>query len=119
MAQWNAGEPGGDKKYGHVAYVEQVFKNEDGSVRSITISQFNADPYKYSDDELKPSDSGYPPRFIHFEQLRVNGNIGWFPPVEFCQSASQWFVILKGSDNEAYKAGSSSISACPMNCSPN
>ncbi len=117
IAQWNDDEIRGG--YGHVAYVNYVFRNEDGSIASILISQYNVSPNDYSEQILQPSDAGYPPRFIHFEQMRIKDDIGWFPPVTSCQAASQWFIIRQGSDQEAYKAGTSDVSHCPMMCVSN
>jgi surface antigen len=116
VAQWNEKEIAGG--YGHVAYVDGVFLNQDGSVKSIVISQYNVVPGLYSVQTLKPGDSGYPPRFIQFNSIKASNSIGWFPPVANCRQATQWF-ILKDSNEGKIPVGSSNSSVCdqvPLVC---
>lgn len=116
VAQWNEDEIGG---VGHVAYVESVTRNADGSIQKIKISQYNSGvKYGYSDDELIPGKPGYPPRFIHFDiRAPKSSSIGWFPSVPICTAASQWFLI--GTVNgKRGPIGTAAKSSCPLACYP-
>lgn len=119
VAQWNLGEIGGD--YGHVAYVEKVDRNDDGSVKSIIVSQYNEKNDRlYSRDTLTPGVYGYPGRFLHFvirTPKRSDGNngvFGWFPAVSDCSQASQWFFMNGGSENAPI--GTATQASCPQAC---
>lgn len=119
VAQWDVGEIAGD--FGHVAYVEEVLKNSDGSIKSIRISQYNITLNAYSEKkDLKPGDSGYPPRFIDF-RIRVpkggGKKFGWFPSVSDCTQASQWFLMSGDSDNAP--VGTATSASCPQICYAN
>lgn len=65
IAQYNAyaGESGSS---GHVAYVESVAHNNDGSVSSITISEdnYSSGPFRWR--KIPVGDSDWPSNFIHF-----------------------------------------------------
>lgn len=116
VAQWNVGEIGGE--YGHVAYVDDVVLNADGTVRSITISQYNITPNAYSEQtDLKPTDSDYPPRFIQFTTVQSSPQVGiaWFPPVSDCRQASQWYLITN-EGNASVAIGTATKEACPIAC---
>lgn len=39
--------------------------------------------------------------------------IGWFPPVNDCRQATQWFILHEGSDGK-YPVGSSTIASCSL-----
>ncbi len=118
VAQWNSNEIGNPAtSVGHVAYVESVTKNSDGSIKSIKISEYNYQPSNsYSERTLKPGDPGYPPRFIRFDVRTLkSGSIGWFPSVNVCSQASQWFII--GTVNgERVSIGTTSSANCPQMC---
>lgn len=111
VAQWNDTEIAGG--LGHVAYVEHVVRNVDGSVKSIVVSQYNITAYSYSSETLEPGKRGYPPRFIHFD-LRSRGIVGWFPPIDYCHRATQWFLIGTDPSGERYPIGSATRSACDL-----
>lgn len=68
IAQYNAyaGESGAS---GHVAYVESVAYNSDGSPSSITISEdnFQYGPFRWR--KIPAGDSDWPSNFIHFADL--------------------------------------------------
>jgi len=119
VAQWNKDEIGDPTfSVGHVAYVDNVVLNADGTVKSINISQYNITKNAYSEKkDLKPGDPGYPPRFIQFTTVQsspTNG-IAWFPPVSNCQDASQWYLI--SSEGGITKAiGTATKAACPLAC---
>ena len=116
VAQWNVGEIGGS--YGHVAYVDDVKLNTDNTVESITISQYNITPNAYSEKkDLKPTDSGYPPRFIQFTTVQSSPQVGiaWFPPVSDCRQASQWYLITN-EGNASAAIGTATKEACPIAC---
>ncbi len=51
--------------YGHVAFVEKVEFNSDGSVKNYTISEYNYKPCAYSAHTFLPNESGRPSAFIH------------------------------------------------------
>ena len=110
VAQWNLGEIGGD--FGHVAYVEKVNMNSDGTVKSIMVSQYNIVLNNYSEKELVPGTSGYPGRFLMF-RLRREGTIAWFPPVNDCTQASQWFYV---SADGTRLPGAVTKDQCPTSC---
>jgi len=118
VAQWNKDEIDDPvTSVGHVAYVDRVYKNADGSIKSIDISQYNIVRNSYSEKlGLKPGDSGYPPRFIHFDiRAPKTGSIGWFPSVSVCSQASQWFIIGTVSC-ERVPIGTTSSANCPQMC---
>lgn len=50
--------------------------------------------------------------------IKINGPIGWFPPVNDCTQASQWFnmAVVNG---EKVVVGSTTKSACPLVCYAN
>ncbi len=116
VAQWNKDEIDGE--FGHVAYVDDVRYNADGTVRSIHLSQYNVVPNSFSElTDLKPSDSGYPPRFIQFTTVQSSpqAGIAWFPPVSNCQNASQWYLI-SNEGNVSRAIGTATKAACPLAC---
>lgn len=54
--------------------------------------------------------------------FRVRDAVGWFPPVDMCDNASQWYIVGKTTDGENYLMGSSDRSVCrqiPAACYPN
>lgn len=44
--------------------------------------------------------------------LRVVENVGWFPPVNECRNANQWYLIGYDQDGAAYPRGSANVSVC-------
>ena len=50
--------------------------------------------------------------------LKINGPIGWFPPVSDCTRASQWFNMATV-NGEKVTVGSTTKSACPLVCYAN
>ncbi len=50
--------------------------------------------------------------------LRINGPVGWYPPVDDCQQASQWFSVATV-NGEKTTIGSTTRSSCPMICFAN
>ena len=50
--------------------------------------------------------------------FRANGPIGWYPPVNDCQQASQWFNLATV-NGEKIAVGSTTKSACPQVCYAN
>ncbi len=52
--------------------------------------------------------------------IRIQGDVGWFPPVSLCQGASEWFIIDTDANGKKYPVASRpDASACPTACSPN
>ncbi len=51
--------------------------------------------------------------------LRINGLIGWYPPVDDCQQASQWFELIRDTANKVSKIVPATKSACPLVCYAN
>lgn len=52
--------------------------------------------------------------------IRIQGDVGWFPPVSLCQGASEWFIIDTDANGKKYPIASRpDASACPTACSPN
>ncbi|MEF8699275.1 MAG: M23 family metallopeptidase [Candidatus Accumulibacter sp. UW20] len=54
--------------------------------------------------------------------FRVRDSVGWFPPVDSCDNATQWYIVGKTTDGENYLMGSSDRSVCrriPVACYPN
>lgn len=133
---------------GHVAYVEKVNSDESLDVSEMDAYSSNGfvDGVNYA--TYYPNGNGayhrnggsqawilkgfIYPRGISSESdntcdptkekcdIRINGDVGWFPPVDICQSASQWFIVGTDSNGEKYVMGSRpNASACPMMCVPN
>lgn len=50
---------------------------------------------------------------------RINGPIAWFPPVDDCQRASQWFRVTKNAGGEVISWQTTTRSACPLVCYAN
>ncbi len=51
--------------------------------------------------------------------IRVQGDVGWFPAVSLCQGASEWFIIATDANGNKYPVASRpDASACPTACSP-
>lgn len=50
--------------------------------------------------------------------IRANGPIGWFPPVNDCQQASQWFNMATV-NGEKTVVGSTTRASCPQMCYAN
>ncbi|MFZ1626655.1 MAG: M23 family metallopeptidase [Candidatus Moraniibacteriota bacterium] len=50
--------------------------------------------------------------------IRVSGTIGWFPPVDYCQQASQWYNMATV-NGEKTVVGSTTKSFCPLVCYAN
>lgn len=52
--------------------------------------------------------------------VKISGSVGWFPPVEFCRNAKQWFIMTDSGDGEV-PIGTASIDSCnqaPNACVP-
>ncbi len=119
VAQWDVNEIGGG--FGHVAYVDDVKYNPDGTVKSIDISQYNITPNAYSEKkDLKPNDPGYPPRFIQFTTVQSSpaAGIAWFPPMNDCRQASRWYFI-SNEGNVSRAIGTATKDSCPLACYAN
>ena len=68
VAQWEASTA--QSHYhpsGHVAYVEWIARNADGSVQSITVSEDNWSTGPYAWETISPGEANYPQHFIHFK----------------------------------------------------
>lgn len=50
--------------------------------------------------------------------IRINGPVAWYPPVDDCQQASQWFNMATV-NGEKIMVGSTTKSACPLACYAN
>lgn len=50
--------------------------------------------------------------------LRISGSIGWYPPVDDCQQATQWYNMATV-NSEKTAVGSTTKSACPLACFAN
>lgn len=50
--------------------------------------------------------------------FRINGLVAWYPPVDDCQQASQWFNMATV-NGEKTMVGSTTKSACPLACYTN
>lgn len=49
--------------------------------------------------------------------IRIQGNVGWFPAVTWCQNALQWYIIGTNQEGDAYPIGSRpNASGCPLSC---
>lgn len=122
VAQWDESEIGNPiTSVGHVAYVDDVKYNSDGTVKSIDISQYNITKNAYSDKkDLKPGDDGYPPRFIQFTTVRSSpvAGVAWFPPMNDCRQASRWYFI-SNEGNVSRAIGTATKDSCPLACYAN
>jgi surface antigen len=129
VAHWNAGE-GGASIYGHVAYVYKINVHGDGSLSSIEVAEYNkANDGLYGIRTLTPGTSGYPGRFLHFEE-KVNGDKpnatcvtnaqnlpGGYGPFcwihgqysSVCEHATKWYYFDQA-NNKFYTL---SASSCP------
>ncbi len=74
VAQWEAGYHGADSS-GHVAYVEAVSKNSDGSIQSITVSEDNWQYGPFDWRTITPGGGYWPSHFIHFKDLASAGTV--------------------------------------------
>ena len=50
--------------------------------------------------------------------LKINGSVAWYPPVDDCQQASQWFNMATV-NGEKITVGSTTKSTCPLVCYAN
>lgn len=53
--------------------------------------------------------------------IRYYGSVGWFPPIDNCYRAAQWFVMSVRENEASYPIGSANVSACdqvPPACYP-
>ena len=122
-----------DNAAGHVAYIEKV--NSNGSFDVSEMDWFGSlgtgDGVQYA--TYSPVSGGYKREngasvwvvkgFIYPLcnptkwrcDLKVNGPIGWFPPVDYCEQASQWYnmALVNG---EVIAVGSTTKAACPIAC---
>ncbi len=124
---------------GHVAIVESVVSSSEilvnhanwiENVVELRVSVKDVSASKnWSKVSVKGSNTGYPvlgfiyPRgtsdsseFCDLRSakcdIRVNGNIGWFPPINNCRNANQWYLIGYDSDGAAYPRGTIGPEAC-------
>lgn len=124
---------------GHVAYVENV--NDNGSFDVSEMDYFGTfgDGLQYG--TYHPDGNGKYHRnngksgtwtlkgFIYHKEtcdpskercgIKTNGPIGWYPPVEHCEQASQWFRLVRDTANQVSRVESATKSACPLACYAN
>lgn len=51
-------------------------------------------------------------------QMNIVGDIAWFPAIDDCAKASQWFIVTKDTNGEYVRIGSASPAYCPLACVP-
>lgn len=129
---------------GHVAYVESLEGNQSfkvsemdwykstgfvAGVNSATYYRGSGNTYHRNTDKgTSVQGSWILKGFIYQKEscnpskerctLKVNGPIGWYPPVNDCTQASQWFNIAMV-NGEKVAVGSTTKSACPLVCYAN
>lgn len=133
---------------GHVAYIEKV--NSDGSFDVTEMDAFgsigfvngvNYATYHRNTNGTYHRNNGTQqwilngfiyPRGISSESdntcdygrercdIRIQGSVGWFPPVTWCHNATQWFIISTNQEGDPYPIGSRpNADYCPLSCSSN
>lgn len=51
--------------------------------------------------------------------LRIDGTVGWFPPIDDCQQASQWFQLVYDASNKVSRIEPTVKASCPLACYAN
>lgn len=51
--------------------------------------------------------------------IRVKGDIGWYPPVSICQNATQWYRLVRDTTNKVSRVESTTQDVCPLACFAN
>lgn len=51
--------------------------------------------------------------------LRKGGTVSWYPPINDCQQASQWFQLIYDNQNQVSRIEPTTKSACPQACFAN
>lgn len=121
----------------HVAYAEKV--NADGSFDVSEMDAYDSDgfdpgvnyaTYYPNGDGTYRRNSGSTrwtlKGFIYFKEscnpskekcaLNKYGTIAWYPPVENCDQASQWFQLIYDGQNQVSRIETTTKDACPTAC---
>lgn len=131
---------------GHVAYVEKV--NADGSFdvtemdstgllgsgglyratyypngddtysRNHRSTKWTLKGFIYAKGAASATDTSCDPTKRKCD-IRVVGNVGWFPPVGICQNATQWYQLVRDDTNKVSRVVPASSSICPLACFAN
>ncbi len=125
---------------GHVAYVEKVYS--DGSFDVTEMDAFGSVGFSpgINHATYHPNGDGTYRRnngstrwtlkgFIYYKSscdpskercaLRKGGTVSWFPPVDDCQQASQWFQLIYDNQNQVSRIEPTTKSTCPQACFAN
>ncbi len=51
--------------------------------------------------------------------IRKGGAIGWYPPVDDCQQATQWFQLIYDNQNQVSRIVPTTKASCPLACFAN
>lgn len=126
-------------KVGHVAYVEKAYPDgsfdvtEMDSTGSFGNGVSHATYYPDGNDKYHrdngPVNGWTLKGFIYYKAscdpskekctLRKGGTVGWYPPVNDCQQASQWFQLIYDNQNQVSRIEPTTKSACPQVCYAN
>ncbi len=125
-------------KPGHVAYIEKV--NSDGSFGVSEMDStgklgsggvYHVTYSPNSDGTYRRNDTGRwtLKGFIYHKEscdpskercgIKSNGPIGWYPPVDDCTKASQWFRLVHDTKNQVSRVEPATKSDCPQVCYAN
>lgn len=125
---------------GHVAYVEYVHPDDSFDVSEMDwfkspgfVDGVNYATYYPNGDGTYHRNTGSsvwtPKGFVYYKAscdpskercgLRTSGSIGWYPPVQFCDQASQWFRLIQDNEEKVSRIEPTTKDQCPTACYAN
>lgn len=100
-------------------YIATYYPNGDGTYsRNHGSTRWVLKGFIYAKGAATASDTNCDPTKRKCD-IRVKGDVGWYPPVNICQNATQWYRLVRDTTGKVSRVESTTQDVCPLACFAN